>query len=241
MPTTSDTIPQVLFLCDVAGNPVTFANAAAFIAAGWNLTWQDNTGTALGSQPTWTLSAGDSNGRHVVGFQPPDGSWTVKLTVPAGYRSDPAEFAGEATVYDADSLYGLLVASDGVPVTESTTTGDLDIFDANSIIIDFSILEAALTELGIANLASADSMSAQIKLTSKNSADASDATLTTSIISDVSGARTVRGELDTFPAALEVPTGAKTLDTRADLRITKGAKTITVAIRNVTFRWKANT
>lgn len=241
MPTTSDLVPQVLFLMDTAGTAVAYASKALFTAAGWNLSWQDNTGAALGSQPTWTLSAGDANGRHVVGFTPGLGAATVKITAPAGYRSDPAEFAVEATTYSVDSLYGVILASSGTVITPTTTSGEVDVYDGNSIVIDMSVLEAALSEIGAASLAACDSMSAQIKLTSKESEDAADVALSWTILSDVSGTRTVRAYIDAFPAALAILDDAKTLDCRCDLRLTKGTKTVTAAIRNVTVRWKANT
>ncbi len=242
MPTTTDTIPQVLFLMDEAGVPLVYANKAAFTGAGWNLSWQDDDGVALASQPTYTLSAGEATGRHVVGFSPPIDAWTVKITKPSTYRSDPWEFSGEATVYSLDDIFGAFVSGSGEAITETTTTGDVDIYDGNSIVIDLSVLEAALTAVGATSLADCTTLLAEIKLLSLNSDDpATVSALTESILSDTSGDRVVRAYVNTFPSELAVPDDVQTLAARCDLRITKGALTITAAIRNVTIRWKANT
>lgn len=243
MPTTSETIPVPVFLYDASGAPVAYASKAAFLLAGWDLEWQDADGVALDDQPTWTLSAGNATtGRHVVGFQPPAGVWTVEITKPTGYWVDPIEFNGKATTYDEDDLYGAYIAGVGTPITELATTGSVDLYDGNSIEILMSVLEAALTAAGATSLADCDDLTAEIKLTSKDSDDPADVdTLVCSIVSDVSGNRVVLAALDAFPTELAVPDDQDTLSARCDLRITKGAKIITAAVRGVTVRWKANT
>lgn len=242
MPTTSDTVPQAIFLETDGGVAAVYATKADFLTAGWDLTWQDATGADLATQPTWTLSAGEANGRHVIGWAPAEGLATVKVTAPAGYRSDPAEFSVEASVYSLDDLYGVMSAGLATPVTDLTTTDATDIYDEDSIVLDFSVLEAALTALGAASLADCDTIEAEIKRESQNSGDAADvATLTESILSDTSGNRVVRAVLDTFPVILAVPDGSDQVVARADLRLTKGARTLTVATRELTIRWKAST
>ena len=118
MSVNGDNQPQALYLFDAAGNPVAFATKAAFQAAGWNLTWYDASGTALAVQPTWTLGAGDVRGRHLVTYTLSDAPWTCRVTTPTVlHASAPIEFTGEGTVYDVDSLGGLMAASSGVVVT----------------------------------------------------------------------------------------------------------------------------
>lgn len=242
MPTTSDTVPQAIFLETDGGVAAVYASKAAFQAAGWDLTWQDATGTDLASQPAWTLSAGEATGRHVIGWTPADGLATVKITAPAGYRSDPAEFSVEATVYSLDDVYGVMAAGISTPVTELTNTGDVDLYDEDSIILDMTVLEAALTAIGASSLADCDAIAAEIKRTSLNSDDPADVTdLTEAITSDTSGNRVVRVTRDGFPAALAVPDDVDELACRCDLRLTKGTKTVTAAVRSITVHWKAST
>lgn len=242
MPTTSDTIPQAIFLETDGGVAAVYADKAAAISAGWDLSWQDDTGAALASQPTWTLTPDAlEDGRYVIGFTPPAGLWTVKVITPAGYRSDPSEFSGEASVYSIDDLYGIAASGLSTPVTELTTTGDVDLYDGNSIILDLTVLEAALVAIGAASLAALDAMSAKIKLTADNSSDPAEVDLgTPSILTDTSGNRVVQAELDAFPAALAIPDGQTEVACRCDLLITKGTKVITAATRNITVRWQAN-
>ena len=124
---TGDSIPKLINLETDAGVRQAYADKTAFQAAGWDLTWRDVDGTALSSQPTWTLAT-EGNGIHRVKYTVPAGIWWVEFTVPAGYRQDPATWSGEGQTYDEDSLAGLLLTSQGVPALTSATDGDLGDF-----------------------------------------------------------------------------------------------------------------
>lgn len=246
MTVTGETYPQALYLQNQVGSPLAYATKAAMQAAGWDLTWYDASGVALTSQPSWTLTAGDSLGRHVVGFVVPDAPFTVKVTRPStAHVAAPQEFSGEGLTYDTDALAGLFLASAGVVTGSVTTTGDeFVLFDANSIRIDLSVLDAALTYIGATSLATCDSMVAEIKKTTTDSSSVAEVTtLSEAIVTDTSGARLVRCTLDSFPAALAVPTGGdgQAVTGRIDLVLTKGTKKVTAATKNIRVVWKAST
>lgn len=244
MSITGDEIPQPVYLFDATGKPETFATKAAMQAAGWDLIWYDEDETALSSQPTWTLqSAGEASGRHHIRYVMPAGVWTCPVVRPTvDHYAAPTEFTGEGTTYDVDSVGSLIATSGGVALTPVTTSGEAEIYDGDSIILDFSVTEAALTYIGAASLTAIDALSAEIKLnTADSSAAATVATLTESITSDVSGNRVVRGLLAAFPAALAVPAAAKSLACTAQLRATEGTKTAIVSEIALTIKWKATT
>lgn len=235
---------QALFLYDPNGDPLTYADHAAFLAGPWLLTWVDNTGADISPQPTYTVQAGDANGRHLVTFAIPSGPWTVKVTKPSAlYTHSPLEFEGEGYAYDFDTIGSAMEVAAGFTVVDNTTTSSTEIYHGDSIQLDFSVVESALILIGASSLADVTTIAAEIKRTSVDSSTAADvATLTESILSDISGTRTVRGILAAFPAILAPPTGGQTtLSCRADLRLTKATKTITASTIDITVKWKATT
>jgi hypothetical protein len=246
MTVTGETNPQAIYLQTAAGAALIYATKAAFLAAGWNLTWYDASNTALASQPTWSLSAGDSEGRHVVTYAVPDGPCTVKVTLPNSfYLAAPKEFQCEGQTYDEDALAGLFLASAGIVTGSVTTTGDeLVLIDGNSIRVDLTVLDVALTYIGATSLANCDTLVAEIKKTATDSSSAAEVTtLVEAIVTDTVGARVVRCTLDAFPAALAVPTGGdgQAVTGRLDLVLTKGTKKVTAATKPVRVVWKAST
>jgi hypothetical protein len=234
-------LAQALYIKTDAGAAVNYATKLLFTGAGWDIIWQDSSGVALTSQPTWTLSAG-SGGRHVVGFANPAGQWTAKVVQIASNFSNPLEFSGEGLGADADLIYATILSSGGVPATTLATDGEVRIFDSDSMRVDFTVLEAALAAVGASSLATLDSMVAEIKLITKNSDDPADVTgLTEAILTDTSGARVVRVDLNAFAAALAVPDGEDELRARIDLRIVKGTRQVIAATRSLVILWKALT
>jgi len=239
---TGEEAVQPLYLFDATGAPLAYASKAAMTAAGWGLTWYDEDETALSSQPTWTLqSAGESSGRHHIRYIMPTGIWTVPVVKPTvDHYSAPAEFGGEGTAYDIDSVGSLIATSNGVSLTPVTTADEAEFYDGDSIVLDFAVTEAALAYIGAASLAAIDTLLAEIKLNTIDSDQvATVGGLTESITSDVSGTRTVRAVLDAFPAALAVPDNTKSLACTAHLRATEGTKTAIISEIAVTIKWKA--
>lgn len=237
-----ETVIQTLYLYDAAGALVTYASKALMTGAGWDLTWYDNTGVALASQPTWSLPVAGASGRHQIAFVMPSGVWTCKVTLPAAANvSAPTEFGDEGTPYDIDSVGAQIATANGVAITPVTVGDSATIYDGDSIKLLFSVSEAALAYIGAASLTAADSRVAEIKLDSLDSSVAATATLTTSIISDTSGNRVVQGLLASFPAGLAVPTGTKSVSATAQLRITEGSLDCIASQIALTVLWKATT
>ncbi len=121
---TGESVPKIVCLQTTAGAAASYADKAAFTGAGWDLTWRDVDGTALASQPTWTI-ADEGASLHRIKYTVPAGFWWVEYTVPAGYRADPASFAGEGQSYDEDSIATLLQTNQGIPALQSAADRDL--------------------------------------------------------------------------------------------------------------------
>lgn len=244
MSITGDEIPQPVYLFDNTGAPVAYATKAAMQAAGWDLIWYDEDETALASQPTWTLqSAGEASGRHHIRYVMPAGVWTCPVVKPTvDHYSAPAEFSGEGLTYDTDAIGSLIATSNGVSLTPVTTADEAEIYDGDSIILDFAVTEAALAYIGAASLTACDALLAEIKLNTVDSDQAATVGgLTETITSDTSGNRVVRATLDAFPVALAVPDATKSLACTAQLRATEGTKTAIVSEIALTIKWKATT
>lgn len=235
---TGETVIQTLYLYDAAGALVTYASKALMTAALWDLTWYDNTGVALASQPTWTLPVAGSAGRHQIAFVMPSGVWTCKVTLPAAANvAAPAEFSDEGTAYDIDTVGSQIATSNGVALTPITVGDAMTIYDGDSLVVAFTVSPAALAYIGAASLAAVDTLTAEIKLDSADSSAAALATLTTSITSTT----TVQGLLAAFPAGLAVPTGPKSISATAQLRITEGSRGCIACSIAITVLWKATT
>jgi len=153
----------------------------------------------------------------------------------------PDVWADQVTVYGIDSIGALISTTSAVPATDFSTSSQSEIFHGDSLQFDLSVSESALLALGAASLAAIDTLACGVKLTSRNSADAQDATLSTAIVSDTSGNRVVRVNLDAFPAALAIATALQSVSARVDLRATEGTKTFIVATLNLTIKWRATT
>jgi len=232
--------PMPVDLQTSAGVAVNYADKTAFLAANWNLSFQDADGAALSPQPAWDISAG-SGGRHVITFACPAGPFTCQIVRPAAHISNPWEFFGEGLTTSTDTLYALFLSSTGVPTTDTVNATQSVIFDGDSISINMLVSDSALTLLGAANLA-ACTLSAQAKRTTQDSDDAADVTtFTETIVTDTLGARLVNVSLAAFPSILSVPDDQETISARIDLRLTYSGKTLTGAVHNLTVTWKAHT
>jgi len=135
-----DTVVKLISIQTTAGVAASYADKTAFLAATHALTWRDVDGTALSTQPTWTISD-EGAGVHRVRFTVPAGIWWVEPTVASGYRFDPHTWSGEGQSHDSDSIAGLLQTAQGVPSIISAADGDLgdvvegDSFDSGALTV----------------------------------------------------------------------------------------------------------
>ena len=239
-----ESTPVTVFVQNDSGAFVSYANLAAFQAAGFSITFYGPNGVALAVQPTVTLPVAGVNGRHQFAFPMPSGAWTAAIvgTNPLLFAT-PAEFYDEGTSYDVDSIGSAIAISAGVSISDTALSGTVEMFDGNSIDVSCAVTDAALSKIGATSLADCGSLVAEIKLNSLDSSTAASvASLVETITSDVIGNRVVRVTLDTFPAALAVPVGSQqTVQATLQLKLTKTTKTITANSTQITVRWKATT
>ena len=239
-----DTVPQALYLYDASGAPQSYGTYAALIADGWSITFYDQTGVAISSQPTITLPVAGVLGRNQIAYVLPSGTWTAKVIHSnALYAAAPAEFSSEGFAYDIDSIGSLIATSSGVAISETAFSATHEMYDGNSIYVSCSIPDAALSAIGAASLAAVDTITAQIKIDSIDSDNAATVTgLTTAITSDSVGNRVVLVTLAAFPAGLAVPDGGQqSLACTLHVKLTEGTKIITANSTHITIKWKATT
>ena len=238
------TVPLTVFVQNDSGAFVTYANLAAFQAAGFSITFYGPTGAALAVQPAVTLPLTGVNGRHQFAFVMPTGLWTAAIvgTNPLLFAT-PVEFFSEGTSYDVNSIGSAIAISSGVSISDTALSNSVEMFDGNSVDISCAVTEAALAKIGATSLADCGSLVAEIKLNSLDSSTAASvAGLVETITSDILNNRVVRVTLDAFPSALAVPVGSQqTVQATLQLKLTKTTKVITANSTQITVRWKATT
>lgn len=126
-----DTVALVAYLESASGVPQVYANYAAFVAAGWSLTFYA-AAIALASQPTITMAAIGTGGMHSMSFILPSGVDSLIFNPPSGMRSDPAFQMLIVPAQDTDSLAASIAAVVGGPAVATGATA----FDFTSIEAD---------------------------------------------------------------------------------------------------------
>jgi hypothetical protein len=145
----------------------------------------------------------------------------------------------DITAYSIDSVGGLVATTGAIAVSPVTGRTTLSVYHGDSITAVAKIPEGALTALGATSLADITTLASGIKLTSADSDDAAVATPTVTIVTDTVGARVLRAQLTTFPAALAVPDGGqRSVSARLDIRATKGSVTLIIAVIDITVYWR---
>lgn len=222
-----------------------YADTAAFLAAGYALTWYDEDGVALASQPTYSLIRSETNGDHLFQYEVPLGAFAVRMTVPATDYASIALWNGRGYSYSIDDLGGMIASTGSVVLSETATSTEYVLYDGDSVLAEGIVIpEAALTAIGAASLAACDSRKAFIKLSTADSNDAPtvpDTDLTVSITTDASNNRVVAVTCDNFPNALGVPDDTTSVSAVLMVVLTEGTKQITAAVVQLTIRWTADT
>lgn len=129
-----DTVALVAYFESAAGVPQVYANLAAFVAAGWSLTFY-SAAVALASQPTVIMAPIGTGGVHSMSFILPYGVDSMIWNPPSGFRSDPAFQVLIVPAQDADSLAASIAAAVGGPsAATGTTSFDFTTIEADNFI-----------------------------------------------------------------------------------------------------------
>ncbi|MBA3589956.1 hypothetical protein [Methylibium sp.] len=245
-----DSKPKILILEASNGTAQSFASKAAFQAAGWDLIWRDVDGTALASQPTWTLSD-EGSGRHRVKYTVPAGIYWVEPTIPAGYVMSPEAWANEGQSYDDDALAGLLQTSQGVPAIISADDGTLgDVVMGDSWTSDtLTIALGKLTRHGVAfaDLASGWTISAGFRTAAGVPATAvlSGAPAGNGITAEfvVAASGTYRAKWTTYPTAMDLAATADAVQWFMDVQIKRTSDSLIITVARFALRvvWQRDT
>jgi hypothetical protein len=238
-----DTDILVRYLERADGFALNYTTKALFLAAGFDLTWKDSTGTALVAQPDWDLVA-SSGSRHQFEYVIPEGIYTVETTVPLTHVSSPKETKGEGQFYDNSAIGSLIASAASVSISPTSNSSSATMYDGDSIYIaGISIPEAALTAIGATSLADCASRLAFIKRSSQDSNDEPDVDaadgLSVTATSDSSGNRVMKIECTAFPAVLGVLDDTTSLAAKVNVRLAKSSKEIVAAVVDLTVLWVA--
>lgn len=195
---------SVNYFFDAAGAGQSYANAAAFLSAGWTVTYVDMTGSVITS-PTWNVSplAGLA-GRHKFQITVPNVSGVIYFTPPSGYSSawDSAPIPVEQS--SIDDIAALLTATD-VSVNPITlaSTANLEQYEGDSVDRTINIPTSTLSEFGWSNLVGC-TLSGAIRRTTDTTTGSPLVALVATTNLTIVGAdsKSVRIKQDTFPAAL---------------------------------------
>lgn len=152
-----DAFEQALYLETLGGSTQAFANAAAFVAAGFALTWEAMDGSTIVSQPTYTIAADAViAGRHKCIFTLPTVPSRLKVTVPNGFISTPNEVALIFSSYDEASIVALLTASIGTPASQDRVSiYDWDVTENDSLFKEMIFPTLTLTDWGYSDFSAA--------------------------------------------------------------------------------------
>lgn len=136
------------------GAALSYANYAAFVAAGWDLIYRAAQTTqsftyTIQPHPDAELAA---EGCHLVVFTLINGQGPLSIQKPTtggGWGNKPASFQVGAEQVDLDQTYSALLSSVGISVADSTTvTQDYPVIEGDSFAKEFTIRETALTNQG---------------------------------------------------------------------------------------------
>ncbi len=136
------------------GAALSYANYAAFVAAGWDLVYRAAQTTqsftyTIQPHPDAELAA---EGCHLVVFTLINGQGPLSIQKPAtgtGWANKPTCFQVGAEQTDQDQLFNALLTSVGVAVADSTTTTqDYTTIEGDSFAKEFTARETALTNQG---------------------------------------------------------------------------------------------
>ncbi len=198
------------------GAALSYADATAFLAAGWDLVYRAAQTT---QSYTFTISPHTDaqlalQGWHLVVFTLVDGQGPLLVQKPginAGWSCNPQGWQMGAEQTDQDQLYNALLTSVGVSVADSTTvTQDYTVIEGDSFAKQFTARETSLTNQGFTceNLSDGTlTLTCEIRLPT-NRQGAPDAYAALTVVTATSGSDPVlRISWGTFPTGMAFPAG----------------------------------
>lgn len=178
-------IVRALQLEQADGTPLSYADADAFLLAGWDLSFEDRGGTTLSPQPEWTIED-EGDGLHRLNIAAePTGQWYAKITVPDGMYTPQLILAGDGDAYSVGGLAALMLAAVGSPSAGgSRTEGALDDWiEEDYFRADIVIPTAALAKIGAADLTGVTvTAAAKQPFPTKQSGDAQEIVFTPTVL-----------------------------------------------------------
>jgi hypothetical protein len=188
-----------------AGVAASYANAAAFTGAGWDLSFKQADGTVLSPQPTWTV-VDEGSGLHRINVvaEPDRGAtagWYAEITVPSGYYTPSLSLGGLGEPYELADLMAQIMssASSSGAVAAARVTDELeDWVEGDSFRLDVTFTAAQLAKIGKTTLTGVTIIAgAKLAFPAKDSDDTNDISFIAAAV-DVT-ALTALITLDTFP------------------------------------------
>lgn len=240
-----DPTPRYCQLLSTFGSPLAYASAAAFLAAGWALTFKDaTTGAALSPQPSWEIAAESAGLHRVLVAAEPSVPWYGVITQAPGGFTPQLVLTGLGEAYSNSDLATLILAAYGTGTagTVAVTSGRLEDWTEGDVLYrtGLEIPQWALDAVGAADLSAVDAIQAGLKrpFPTAESAAAQASSLTCTA-TDVPN-RIVKLDNAWVPA-LAVGTGNERVAYKVEIALKKGARRITAARFDMDVVWQAET
>lgn len=225
-------------LYDATGAGLSYANQAAFLAAGWTLSFIDmSTGIAVSPSISYTITpASGVTGRHVVSCTLTTAAWFLRITPPTSAYTwtvlPTASWTGEQ--YDTDSIYNRINTAYGV--TSSTGVPSLTlqpIVEGDSYNQTVSVPTNYLSRVGWTDL-SGTVLSGTIRRPSDDGTGTAAATLTEGSTPFLIHNATLTSfdiNWTTFPAGMVLTSQERaegSVNYRVEVQATKAGKILTI-------------
>jgi hypothetical protein len=146
-----------LALFDAAGTGLSYANAAAFEAASWALTFIDlSTGSAVSPTISYTIApVAGVEGRHTVALTLNSSAWFMRVTPPStshGFQILPSAL-WDGSTYDADTLFARINSVYGLTTTTAVPGVALnDMVEGDSYLTTITVPTSYLSRMGWTDL-----------------------------------------------------------------------------------------
>ncbi len=206
-----------------AGAALSYADSAAFLAAGWTVVYEISGASVT---PTYTFTVINATlGRYEIGLTLQYGKGTFYLVPPAGLVCNVEAFILDVEDNSIDNIAGLILSSAGTPsVDTGITTYQYQVTEGDSFNRELTVALTALAYFGYTDLTWVSTATAAARTAANRLSTSPDFTLTADV-TDAANRIVVIG-WSTFPtgasisgfAITAVSTGSKTFKVSGDKR-----------------------
>lgn len=227
-----------LVLLDGAGAALSYADKAAFEAAGWSLTFIDlSTGSAVSPTVSYTLApVSGVSGRHTIALTLTTAAWFIRITPPSVNHSFSVVPTAlwDGSTYDADTLFARINSVYGQSSTTAVPGVALnEMVEGDSYLTTVTVPTSYLSRMGWVNL-TGKTLTGTIRRPADTTIGTPAATLgATTPFVEINGTDPTAFNIrwDTYPAGMVLTTDERTAGSvrfRVEVQAEAGGKTLTL-------------